>query len=109
MSEVSGHSSATPGGTDVLYLRTHDCGQLRAGDVGTTVRLAGWAHSYRDHGGVIFVDLRDRQGVTHPAKTSLDNTAARLFSEGGELKVESATSWKMKSIYEGDTIFKKEK
>ena len=48
---------------------------------------------------LIEVFANDRQGVTHPAKTSLDNTAAKLFSEGGELKVESATSWNMKSIY----------
>ena len=44
--------------------RTNTCAELRKADVGKTVRLAGWIHSVRDHGGVIFIDLRDHYGMT---------------------------------------------
>ena len=44
--------------------RTHNCGQLRETDVGNRVRLSGWVHRKRDHGGVLFVDLRDHYGLT---------------------------------------------
>ncbi len=47
-----------------LRYRTHDCGQLRATDVGTTARLSGWVHRIRDHGGLLFIDLRDHYGIT---------------------------------------------
>jgi aspartyl-tRNA synthetase len=51
------HSLATP-------YRTHTCGQLRAADAGTDARLSGWVHRRRDYGGLIFIDLRDRHGIT---------------------------------------------
>jgi aspartyl-tRNA synthetase len=44
--------------------RTHTCGQLRAANVGERVRLSGWIHRKRDHGGVLFIDLRDHHGLT---------------------------------------------
>ncbi|MGC5779216.1 aspartate--tRNA ligase [Methylobacterium sp. NFXW15] len=44
--------------------RTHTCGALRPSEVGQTTRLSGWCHRVRDHGGVLFIDLRDHYGVT---------------------------------------------
>ncbi len=44
--------------------RSHTCGALRESDIGSTVRLSGWCHRIRDHGGVLFIDLRDHYGLT---------------------------------------------
>ncbi|ANW02485.1 aspartate--tRNA ligase [Bradyrhizobium icense] len=44
--------------------RSHTCGALREGDIGQTARLSGWCHRIRDHGGVLFIDLRDHYGIT---------------------------------------------
>jgi aspartyl-tRNA synthetase len=44
--------------------RSHTCGALRESDIGTEVRLSGWVHRVRDHGGVLFIDLRDHYGLT---------------------------------------------
>jgi len=64
--------------------RTHTCGALRAADTGKTVRLSGWIHRKRDHGGLIFVDLRDHYGLTqlvlHPGTPGFD-TIERLRAE----------------------------
>src|SRR4051812_15328820 len=64
--------------------RTHSCGALRAGDVGTDVVLLGWVHRIRDLGGVAFVDLRDRAGVSQVVvreNDALMAVAKRLRSE----------------------------
>jgi aspartyl-tRNA synthetase len=55
--------------------RTHTCGQLRASDAGSPARLAGWVHRRRDHGQLIFLDLRDRYGLT---QVVVDATEAPL-------------------------------
>jgi len=58
--------------------RTHTCGALRAADAGTEARLAGWVHRRRDHGQLIFIDLRDRYGLT---QVVIDATATPAAHE----------------------------
>jgi aspartyl-tRNA synthetase len=58
--------------------RTHTCGELRASDAGTEARLAGWVHRRRDHGRLIFLDLRDRHGLTQVVVDADDGEAAHL-------------------------------
>jgi aspartyl-tRNA synthetase len=50
--------------SDLHPYRTHTCGQLRKADVGRRARISGWAHRVRNHGGLLFIDLRDHYGVT---------------------------------------------
>ncbi|OIO82237.1 MAG: aspartate--tRNA ligase [Gallionellaceae bacterium CG1_02_60_948] len=58
-------------------MRTHYCGQLNVNHLGNTVTLCGWAHRRRDHGGVIFIDLRDREGL---AQVVCDPDRADMFA-----------------------------
>ena len=63
------------------WRRTHTCGELRASDVGSQATLNGWVHARRDHGGVYFVDLRDRYGITQVVLDESVAGAVKLSSE----------------------------
>lgn len=81
--------------------RTHNCAALSSANVGETVRLSGWVHNKRDHGGVLFVDLRDHYGITQIVADS-DSAALPVLEK---LKLESVVTvdGEVKARAEGTT------
>ena len=69
--------------------RTHTCNELRAADAGKTARLSGWVFRKRDHGGILFIDLRDHYGLTqvvvHPSRS--------FFGDIEKIKLESVVTF----------------
>ncbi|MGG6237188.1 aspartate--tRNA ligase [Nodosilinea sp. AN01ver1] len=77
-------------------MRTHYCGTLRASDIGSTVTLFGWVDRRRDHGGVIFIDLRDRTGVVQivsdPERTPASYPQAEQLRNEYVVKIQGRVS-----------------
>ena len=65
--------------------RSHNCGELRADHVGETVRVSGWIHRKRDHGNLLFIDLRDHYGITQ----CVINSASPIFEPAADVRLES--------------------
>jgi aspartyl-tRNA synthetase len=91
---AAGFSTAAPDfagdsrGVTMHPYRTHHCGALRLADAGKEVRLAGWVHRKRDHGNLLFIDLRDNYGLTQ----CVIDTSSPLFEQIEGLKLESVVA-----------------
>ena len=79
-------------------LRTHTCGQLTKEHIGLEVELSGWVYRRRDHGGVIFIDLRDRYGLTQIKFNLEHGTSAEVMAEADQLRSEWVINVKGKVI-----------
>ncbi|MCE7974578.1 MAG: aspartate--tRNA ligase [Leptolyngbya sp. PLA1] len=75
-----------------MLIRTHTCGQLRETNVGQTVRLNGWVNSYRDHGNLIFIDLRDRYGLTQLVFDKEDDSGGGMMDAADKLRNEDVVA-----------------
>src|SRR5471030_397684 len=82
--------------------RTHSCGDLTAKDVGSEVILFGWVHNRRDHGGAVFIDLRDRGGLT---QVVFEEAASHeLQSVAHELRYEFCIGVRGKVVSRGSNV-----
>ncbi len=82
--------------------RTHYCGDLRAEDIGKTVVLFGWVQTRRDHGGCVFIDLRDREGLTQVVFDPQDSAEAHALA--GELRSEFVLGVRGKVVSRGSQV-----
>ena len=78
--------------------RTHHCDQLRISDEGSPARLSGWVHSKRDHGNLLFVDLRDENGLTQ----CVIDVSSKLFETVEAVRVESVLTVTGKIVKRSD-------
>jgi aspartyl-tRNA synthetase len=78
-----------PGSSLMHAYRTHTCGALRLPDAGRTVRLSGWVHRKRDHGQLLFIDLRDHYGITQ----CVIDVSSPLFHQADGLRLESVVTF----------------
>jgi len=78
--------------SEAIIIRTHTCGELRDSHVGQTVALNGWVNSYRDHGGLIFIDLRDRYGITQLVFDPDDGASAAMMAAADKVRNEDCVA-----------------
>ena len=76
--------------------RTHTCGELRPSHVGETARISGWVHRKRDHGNLVFVDLRDHHGLTQ----CVIDAASPVFPQADTLRPETVIT--VKGVQQGE-------
>src|SRR6187431_1608872 len=82
--------------------RTHNCGQLTASNVGEEVVLFGWVQNRRDHGGAVFIDLRDRDGLTQVVFEP--DTAQGAHEVAGTLRLEFCVGIQGKVVSRGSNV-----
>src|SRR5947207_11838878 len=82
--------------------RTHSCGELTGRDVGKEVILFGWVHNRRDHGGAVFIDLRDRAGLTQVVFEA--DVDAELQALAHELRYEFCIGVRGKVVSRGENV-----
>ena len=93
--------------------RTHNCGELRESDIGKNVRVAGWVENIRDHGGVMFLDIRDQYGVVQvvvhddnllkdinkECTVTIEGEDCNRYGRGTHIKSQSARQMQGKSSF----------
>ena len=82
--------------------RTHSCGQLTRADVGAEVILYGWINNRRDHGGAVFIDLRDREGVTQVVFE--EDVRPEVHDLAGQLRLEYCVGVRGKVVSRGGNV-----